>query len=164
MRNLRSEAEARGVSAQRLIFAPRLPDLSEHFARLRLADLFLDTLPFNAHTSASDALWSGLPVLTCPGETFAGRVAASLLRAVGLPELVTLGLDDYEARALELARHPQTLAALGQRLAAERSTAPLFDSARYTKHLEAAFAAMWQRHLAGLEPDHAQVARRTAAE
>ena len=159
MRNLRSEAEARGVSSRRLVFAPRLPDLSEHLARLRLADLFLDTIPFNAHTSASDALWAGLPVLSCEGETFPGRVGASLLRAVGLPELVTASLDEYETQALELARNPQALLALRQRLAARRSTAPLFDTALYTKHLEAAFTAMWQRHLAGWTLEHIHVAR-----
>src|SRR5262249_24971930 len=97
--NLRQEAENYGVAAERLIFAPRLPEISDHLARQRQADLFLDTLPYNAHTTANDALWAGLPVLTCLGETFAGRVAASLLHAIGLPELIASSLEDYEALA-----------------------------------------------------------------
>jgi len=98
--NLRREALARGVSPERLIFAPRMPALNDHLARYGLADLFLDTLPFNAHTTASDALWAGLPVLTCRGNAFAGRVAASLLTTVGLPELITATLQEYAARAV----------------------------------------------------------------
>jgi predicted O-linked N-acetylglucosamine transferase (SPINDLY family) len=109
--NLRREAAARGVNGERLIFANRQP-LAEHLARHRLADLFLDTLPYNAHTTASDALWVGLPTLTCLGETFAGRVAASLLRAVGLPERITTSLEDYEALAVRLARDPSLLASI----------------------------------------------------
>ena len=118
--NLRHEAESRGVSAGRLVFAPRLP-LAEHLARHRLADLFLDTLPCNAHTTASDALWAGLPVLTCIGTTFAGRVAASLLDAVGLADLITASPADYEAMALRLATDPALLGGLRQRLADNRS-------------------------------------------
>src|SRR6185369_17109332 len=110
-RNLTREASARGIAAERLIFAPRV-DLEVHLARHRVADLFLDTLPYNAHTTASDALWAGLPVLTRIGQTFAGRVAASLLSAIDLPELVVSSLQDYEAAALRLARNPTELAAL----------------------------------------------------
>ena len=150
--NLQKEAEARGVDRAQLVFAPRAP-LPEHLARHRLADLFLDTLPYNAHTTASDALWMGLPVVTCRGDTFAGRVAASVLTAAGLPELVTETLDDYEALALRLARDPQALASIKAKLAANRETEPLFDVARFTRHLEAAFATMHERRLKGLPPE-----------
>jgi predicted O-linked N-acetylglucosamine transferase (SPINDLY family) len=142
-RNLRSEAARRGVEAGRLIFAPVVP-LAEHLARHRHADLFLDTLPCNAHTTASDALWAGLPVLTCSGSTFAGRVAGSLLRAIGLPELITESLEDYERAALDLARDPQRLTALRQRLEKNRDVSALFDLPRYTRNVEAAYARMWQ--------------------
>jgi predicted O-linked N-acetylglucosamine transferase (SPINDLY family) len=152
-RNLRAEAARRGIAAERLVFAPRM-NQPEHLARHRLADLFLDTLPYNAHTTGSDALWAGLPVLTCLGETFAGRVAASLLKAVGLPELITDTPQAYEALALELASNAPKLAALRQRLAANRPTQPLFDTALFTRHIEAAYTAMWQRHQAGLPPEH----------
>lgn len=143
-RNLRKEAEAREVSSDRLVFAERRP-LAEHLARLRLADLFLDTLPYGAHVTASDALWAGLPVLTCTGRSFAARVAGSLLRAVGLPELVTESLAEYEALALKVARDPRLLDALRARLADNRSTAPLFDSVRYCHHLEYAYREMYDR-------------------
>ena len=149
--NLRYEATQRGVAAERLVFAPELPP-DEHLARLRLADLFLDSFPYNAHTSGSDALWAGLPVLTCTGATFPSRVGASLLNAVGLPELVTGNLADYEDLAHALATDAQRLAALRATLQAQRPTAPLFDSARYTQHLEAAYAAMVQRARRGLAP------------
>ena len=122
--NLRREAVARGVDAKRLVFAKHLPR-SEHLARHRLADLFLDTLPVNAHTTASDALWAGLPVLTCLGETFAGRVAASLLNAVGLPELITTNIESYERMAIDLATHPEKLATIKCRLADNRLTTPI---------------------------------------
>ncbi|MFL9823270.1 tetratricopeptide repeat protein [Rhodoplanes sp. SY1] len=149
--NLRREAQVRGIDPDRLVFAPRCP-LPEHLARHRLADLFVDTLPYNAHTTASDALWGGLPVVTCEGETFAGRVCASLLRAVGLPELVTGSLADYEATALALAHDPARLAALRARLAENRTTAPLFDTARFARDVETAFAVMWRRWKAGEKP------------
>jgi predicted O-linked N-acetylglucosamine transferase (SPINDLY family) len=116
--------------------------------------LFLDTLPRNAHTTASDALWSGLPVLTCLGETFAGRVAASLLKAINLPELITAGLGDYERVAIELATNPEKLARIKQKLADNRLTTPLFDTRLFTKHIEAAYTAMYERHQASLAPDH----------
>ena len=147
-RNLRLEAEARGIVSSRLVFAPRMP-LPDHLARHRLADLFLDTLPCNAHTTASDALWMGLPVVTCLGESFSGRVAASLLHAVGLPELVTRNLADYETLALALARDPARLEALRARLDSARTAAPLFDNDRFRHGLEAAYATMWEIALRG---------------
>jgi protein O-GlcNAc transferase len=152
-RNLKNEAQARGVASDRLIFALRLPP-EEHLARHRLADLFLDTLPYNAHTTASDALWAGLPIVTCLGETFPGRVAASLLNAVGLPELVTTSLDDYQALALKLARDASALSAIREKLARNRDSSPLFDTTRFTRHLEAAYAAMLERHERGQSPAH----------
>ena len=149
--NLAREAAARGVAAERLIFAQRLP-LSEHLARHRLADLFLDTLPYNAHTTASDALWAGLPVLTCTGETFAGRVAGSLLRAVGLGELITTSLEEYEALALRLAIDTELLGRLRARLAENRLTFPLFDTERSTRNLELAYRRMCEIRRAGQSP------------
>ena len=151
--NLRREASARGVSPGRLVFAPRMP-LPRHLARVGLADLFLDTLPCNAHTTASDALWAGVPVLTCAGEHFTSRVAASLLHAVGLPELVTADLDGYATAALSLAEDPTKLRAIRARLAAARLDAPLFDSARFARDLEALYARMAARCQAGLPPAH----------
>ena len=151
--SLRKEARARGVDPARLVFARRVP-LAEHLARHRLADLFLDTLPYNAHTTASDALWMGLPVLTCIGESFAGRVAASLLHAVAMPELVVASLDEYEARAIALARDAQALSSIRDKLAAHLRDAPLFDAAGFTRDLERAYAAMHARRLSGLPPDH----------
>ena len=155
--NLRREAAHRGVGPDRLIFAPRLP-LADHLARVRLADLFLDTLPCNAHTTASDALWAGLPVLTRAGESFAGRVAASLLHAIGLPELITHSEAEYEALAVELATSRERLMRLRQSLARNRLTAPLFDTTRITRHIEAAYVKMLERHDAGLAPDHIDLA------
>jgi predicted O-linked N-acetylglucosamine transferase (SPINDLY family) len=143
-RNLRREAERRGVAPQRVVFAPRVK-MEEHLARQRLADLFLDTLPYNAHVTASDALWTGLPVLTRLGQTFAGRVAASLLTAAGLPELITHSWEDYEALALALARDPMRLADIKARLARNRSTCALFDTDRYRRRIEAAYITMWER-------------------
>jgi len=143
--NLRREATQRDVLEERLIFAPRLPEMSDHLARHRQADLFLDTPLFNAHTTAIDALWAGLPVLTCSGRSFSSRVAGSLLQAVGLPELITTDLDDYEALTLKLTREPRLLEAYTERLARNRSTAPLFDCQRFTDGLEAAYTRMYQR-------------------
>jgi protein O-GlcNAc transferase len=150
-RNLRREAETRGVDPVRLVFAPIKP-IAEHLARHRHADLFLDTLPCNAHTTASDALWAGLPVLTCAGETFAGRVAASLLAAVGLPELIATSLETYEQLALDLARSPQLLRDLRDRLKANRDTSALFDLPAYVRNIEAAYARMWEIWCAGEKP------------
>ncbi len=151
--NLRREAAARGVDAGRLVFAPRLP-LPEHLARHRCADLFLDTSPYGAHTTASDALWAGLPVLTCLGETFAGRVCASLLYNLDMPEMVTATREDYVQLAIELATYPEKRAAIKQKLADNRLTTPLFDTRLFTTHIEAAYAAMIERHERGLPPDH----------
>jgi protein O-GlcNAc transferase len=144
-RNLRREAAARGIAPERLVFAQRVA-LDEHLARHRRADLFLDTLPYNAHTTANDALWAGLPVLTCRGTTFAGRVAASLLRAIGLPELITGSLPEYEALALQLATDSALLAGIRDRLARHRDRYPLFDTDRFRRHLEAAYVEMWERY------------------
>ena len=152
-KNLRREAEQRGVAAERLIFAPRLR-LADHLARHRLADIFLDTLPCNAHTTASDSLWAGLPVVTCLGSTFAGRVAASLLKAAGLKELVTENLADYEALVLKLARDQAMLASLKAKLASCRQNCPLFDTSRYTRHIESAYITMWERYQRGQPPAH----------
>lgn len=150
-RNLQENARASGVDPARLVFAPRAPH-EQHLARHRLADLFLDTLPYGAHTTASDALWAGLPLLTCRGKSFAGRVAASLLEAVALPELITASLERYEALALELARNPSLLAGYRERLARNRLTQPLFDTELFCRHLEAAYETMWQRLHDGKEP------------
>ena len=144
--NLRREAEQSGIEAGRLIFAPRLPNVADHLARQRQADLFLDTLPYNAHTTACDALWAGVPLVTCLGTTFVGRVAASLLKAIGLDELITRSLEDYEALALKLAHDPALLAALRDRLAHNKTRFPLFDTARTTRQIEAAYTMMWQRY------------------
>jgi predicted O-linked N-acetylglucosamine transferase (SPINDLY family) len=149
--NLRAEAERRGVDPRRLVFAPIVPP-AEHLARLRNADLFLDTLPCNAHTTASDALWAGLPVLTCSGHTFAGRVAGSLLCAVGIPELVTRSLEDYEQLALALALDPDRLSALRCRLKTARDDSSLFDLPKLARHIEAAYLRMWQNWLVGQDP------------
>jgi len=151
MSNLRREAQARKVDPTRLIFAGRAP-LAEHLARHRLADLFLDTLPYNAHTTASDALWAGLPVLTCRGRAFAGRVAASLLHAVGLPELVTDSLAAYEAMALRLVTEQAQLAAIRAKLARNRLTYPLFDTDLFRRHIEAAYTRMWDIWQRGESP------------
>ena len=145
VRNLRREAETRGVNASRLIFAPFVASADEHLARLKLADLFLDTLPYNAHSTASDALWAGLPVLTTPGETFAGRVASSLLIAVGLPELIAESLSAYEQLALRLAADPAALREIREKLARNRTTSAAFDTAGFTRNLEAAFLSIYER-------------------
>jgi predicted O-linked N-acetylglucosamine transferase (SPINDLY family) len=139
--NLRAAAAERGVSPQRLIFAPKV-SVADHLARQRRADLFLDTLPCNAHTTASDALWVGLPVVTCLGETFAGRVAGSLLKAIGLDELVAPSLQEYEALALKLAQDHGYLAAIKDKLARNRDTSILFDTKRATRHIESAYLTM----------------------
>lgn len=139
--NLRAEAGKRGVDTSRLVFAPKLPP-GLHLARHQLADLFLDTLPYNAHTTCSDALWAGLPVVTCYGQAFHGRVAASLLKAIDMPELITMRPGDYEALALDLAKNPAMLQATRDKLQRNRLTAPLYDSERFRKNIEAAYEAM----------------------
>jgi len=141
----------RGIAPNRLVFASKVK-LEDHLARHRLADLFLDTLPCNAHTTASDALWAGLPVVSCAGTTFAGRVAGSLLHAVGLPELVTNTLEDYEALALKLATDATLLREIKERLAQNRLTKPLFNTDRFRRHIEAAYTTMWEIHQRGEEP------------
>ena len=153
MENLRKEAANRGVSPERIIFAPRVK-LEDHLARHAQADLFLDTLPCNAHTTASDALWAGLPMLTCAGATFAGRVAASLLQAAGMPELITKSLKDYEKMALKLAGNPKTLAKIKAKLNKNRATCALFDTERYTKHLETAYIKICERQKSGKTPEN----------
>jgi predicted O-linked N-acetylglucosamine transferase (SPINDLY family) len=152
MRNLKREAGGHGIEPERLIFAPRATP-EAHLARHRLADLFLDTAPYNAHTTASDALWMGLPLVTCAGRTFPSRVAAGLLRAVGLPELVTSSAVEYEDLARALAHDPERLASLKTKLEKNRETAPLFDTARYTRNLESALLTMWERHQRGDPPE-----------
>jgi len=149
--NLRREGAARGVAPARLIFAPQV-DIAEHLARQRHADLFLDTIPFNAVTTAMDALWMGVPLLTCLGKTLVGRGAASALRAIGLPELITGNLRDYEALALQLAQEPARLQAIRATLARNRSTAPLFDVDRFRRNIESAYMTM-HRDASAAAPD-----------
>ncbi len=156
MANLQKDAAIRGVDRSRLVFAGRM-DMPDHLARQRIADLFLDTFPYNAHTTASDALWAGLPVLTQMGHAFAARVAASLLNAINLPDLITHSREQYEALAIELALNPEKLKAIKEKLARNRLTAPLFDTPLYIKHLEAAYETMYRRWQAGLPPDHIEI-------
>ncbi|HXC27104.1 MAG TPA: tetratricopeptide repeat protein [Stellaceae bacterium] len=151
VRNRRAYASARGVDPDRLVFARR-KEGPEHLARHRLAGLFLDTVPCNAGATAADALWAGLPIVTCAGSSFVGRMAASQLAAIGLPELVTTNLGDYEVLALQLAREPAALATVKAKLERNRATHPLFNTARYTRHLESAYEAMWQRYQRGEPP------------
>ena len=150
--NLRREAQGRGVSADRLVFAKRVDTRADHLARQRLADLFLDTLPYNAHATASDALYAGLPVVTCLGSTFPGRVCAGLVTAAGFPELVTETLTDFENLAVALANDPVRVANLRARVQAQAPTSPLFQTANYTRHLEQAFRAMYETSQAGGVP------------
>jgi predicted O-linked N-acetylglucosamine transferase (SPINDLY family) len=152
VQNLKREAEGRGVASQRLVFAPFAASVEDHLARLKSADLFLDTFPYNSHTSACDALFAGVPIVTCPGTNFAGRVAASALLAHGVPELIADSLSAYEDIALQIARDPIKAAALRAKILRNRQTHALFDTGRFTRHLEAAFARMWQRHQRGEPP------------
>jgi predicted O-linked N-acetylglucosamine transferase (SPINDLY family) len=156
VRNLRREAAARYVAPERLIFAERI-DLPHHLARHRAADLFLDTLPCNAHTTASDALWAGVPVLTCAGESLAARVAASLLTAIGLPELIASTQDQYELMAVDLAHDREKLPALARKLAENKRDAPLFDTPRFTRDIETGYEMIHARHRAGEAPEHIDV-------
>ncbi len=151
--NLRAEAERRGVSADRLVFASRM-ERSLYLARYRVADLFLDTFPYNAGTTASDALWAGVPVLTRTGESFASRVAASLLTAIEVPELITSSEAEYEALAVCLATDAEILHGIKDRIARNRLTTALFDTPRFARHIESAFRAMHERYRAGLPPEH----------
>ncbi|WPO41861.1 tetratricopeptide repeat protein [Tardiphaga sp. 42S5] len=151
--NLRREAELRGIDPARLVFAARMSP-AEHLARHRCADLFLDTLPYNAHTTASDALWAGLPLLTCRGGTFAGRVAASLLQNLGVSELIVANCNDYECMAIELAENPERLSSIREKLSANRLKMPVFDTRRLARDIEMAFRKMAERARAGLAPAH----------
>jgi predicted O-linked N-acetylglucosamine transferase (SPINDLY family) len=149
MSNLRRAAETSGVDPQRLVFAPHVASMPEHLGRHTLADLYLDTSPYNAHSTATDALWAGVPVLTCAGKAFAARVAASALTAVGLPELITNSLADYERMGLELLQDPRRLRDLRSRLESRRESAPLFDTTRLCRHIEAAYSGMHSRAARG---------------
>jgi predicted O-linked N-acetylglucosamine transferase (SPINDLY family) len=150
--NLRRRADTDGVDPRRLVFAPFASSVEGHLARLQLADLFLDTLPYNSHTSACDALFAGVPIVTCPGSQFAGRVAASALLAHGVPELIADSLVAYEDLALAIARDPNRASALKSKIREHRATHPLFDTARFTRHLESAFTRMWEHHRQGGRP------------
>ena len=154
--NLRKEAALRGVDSSRLIFAKKV-SLDQHLARHQYADLFLDTFYYNAHTTASDALWTGLPVLTKLGQTFASRAAASLLNAIGLPELIVRTQNDYESLAIELAMNPEKLHLLKKKLVANRLSEPLFDTPRYVKNLELAFEQIVLKGREGMTPEHLDV-------
>jgi predicted O-linked N-acetylglucosamine transferase (SPINDLY family) len=154
--NLIDEASLRGIDSARLVFGGRIPT-EEYLARYRVCDLFLDTFPYNAGTTASDALWTGLPVLTLMGRSFASRIAASLLNAIGLPELITSTQEEYEALAIELALNPMKLADIKLKLAKNRLTTPLFDTPLFTKNLEAAYIKMMDRYQADLQPDHISI-------
>jgi len=149
---LLDEARQHGVAPERIVFAIKTHGIEEHLGRIALADLFLDTLPYNAHATASDALWAGVPLLTCTGEAFASRVAASLLGAAGLPELITGSLAEYEALALRLANAPAQLAGLRARLAQRHSAGTLFNTGRVCRQLESAYITMHERQQRGLPP------------
>ena len=155
-KNLKKEAEVRGIDPGRLFFANKM-SLGAHLARHRLADLFVDTLPYNAHTTASDALWAGLPVLTLSGKSFSSRVAASLLNAMHLPELITKTQEEYEARAIELANEPEKLAEIKAKLHSNLKTSPLFNGEIFARHIEAAYEEMHRRHISGETLDHIYV-------
>src|SRR6185369_7371278 len=150
-RNLRAQAQRHGIDPSRIVFASQMPP-DEHLARHALADLFLDTLPYNAHTTASDALWTGLPLVTCIGVAVAGRVAASILHAASVPELITANLAEYEGLALKLAKDPARLAAMRAKLVRNRDTCALFNTDRFARHIEAAFVTMWETWQRGEKP------------
>jgi predicted O-linked N-acetylglucosamine transferase (SPINDLY family) len=151
-RNLRREAQARGVDPTRLVFMERVTSSEEHLARHALADLFLDTLPYNAHSTGAAALWTGLPFITCLGATMQSRIGASILRAAGLPELVTHSLDEYEGLAARLATDASALATIRRKLQTNRLVCPLFDTDRFRRHIEAAYVRMWEQHRQGSAP------------
>ncbi len=153
-RNLLAEFESKGISSSRIIFASRLPDLSDHIARYQSANLFLDTFPYGAHTTASDALWAGLPLLTRPGKSFASRVAASLLHAIKLPQLITSTPEEYESVAINFANNPLELAAIKARLEESRYITPLFNTHLFTQYIESAYHAAYDRYHEMLPPDH----------
>jgi len=155
-KNLIKEAEARGVNSDRLFFAKRLP-LPEYLARYRMADLFLDTLPYNAGTTASDALRMGLPVLTQMGQSFASRMAASVLNAVGLPELITTTQEEYESLAISLAKIPVEIQKIKNKLAANLPASDLYNTQKFTRNIESAYRSMYQRYQNDLPTDHIYV-------
>jgi len=155
--NLKKEAKKNGVDESRLIFAPRLDSMKDHLNRIQLSDLFIDTLPYNAHATSSDALRMGLPVLTCIGNSFASRVAASLLNAVNLPELITTTQEQYESLAIQLATHPEKLKIIKDKLVNNLPTAPLYDTPLFTQQLESAYSIMYERYQKGLDPDYIYV-------
>jgi predicted O-linked N-acetylglucosamine transferase (SPINDLY family) len=156
IKNLKKEAIKFGINENRLVFAKFMPN-EEHLTRIQQADLFIDTLPYNAHTTTSDALRMGLPVLTCIGKSFASRVAASLLNAVNLPELITTNQEQYESLAIELATNPEKLKIIKDKLVNNLATAPLYNTPLFTRHLESAYVEMYDRYQNGLEPDHIYV-------
>jgi predicted O-linked N-acetylglucosamine transferase (SPINDLY family) len=156
--NITTELDKRGVEKSRVIFSKRMESMADHLARFSLADLFLDTYPYNAHTTAVDSLKVGVPVLTLMGQSFASRVAASLLNAIGLPELITNTQEEYEALAIELALNPNKLADIKLKLANNRLTTPLFDTPLFTKNLEAAYIKMYEQYQAGLKPENITIA------
>jgi predicted O-linked N-acetylglucosamine transferase (SPINDLY family) len=155
--NLTIEFKKRGIDSMKIIFAPRVELMADHLARYTLADLFLDTCPYNAHTTTLDSLKVGVPVLTLKGQSFPSRVAASLLNAIGLPELITNTQEEYEALAIELAMNPQKLTDIKLKLAKNRLTSPLFDTPLFTKNLESAYIKMYDRYQAGRQPDHISI-------
>ena len=161
--NLRREASVRGVDPERLVFANKLESMAEHLARHRLADVFLDTLPFNAQTTAVDALWAGLPVLTCLGESSFGRIAGSVLMALGMPELVAASLQEYEAQAVRIGLESGYAKSLKEKLERNRVDAPLFDTARLTRHMERAYEGMHERVQQGLGPQGFEVEAKDGA-
>jgi predicted O-linked N-acetylglucosamine transferase (SPINDLY family) len=152
--NLKNSAKQCGVSSDRIIFSTRVPSVSEHLKRIQLADLFLDTLPYNAHTTTSDALRVGLPVLTQIGDSFASRVASSLLYAVGLPELIATNEKDYEAIAIDLAKNHEKLDQIKNKLKINLETSTLYNTKLFTQHIELAYQNMYQRYQDNLGPDH----------
>ena len=155
--NILGEFEKRGINSSRIVFAKREELMADHLARYSLADVFLDTHPYNAHTTAVDSLKMGIPVITLVWQSFASRVAASLLNAINVPELITNTEEEYESLAIDLAMNPQKLAGIKQRLTNNRLTTALFDTPLFTKNLEAAYAQMMQRHQADLQPDHISI-------
>jgi len=154
--NLRSEAVTRGINPERLIFGARIP-AAEYLARYQVCDLFLDTLPYNAGTTASDALWAGLPVITRVGQSFAGRMAASLLNAIDMAELITYSQDEYETLAIELATRPDKIKGINEKLQRNRLTTPLFNTPLFTEKLERAYLNIYRRYQSGLAPEHIQI-------
>jgi len=152
--NLKRETEKRGINQNRLIFAEKLPSMADHLARQQLADLFLDTSPYNAHTTALDALWAGLPILTCPGESFASRAASSALRVIDMPELIADSLEHYESIAIELAKNPTKIKEIKEKIERNKFTSRLFDTKTYTSHLETAYKIIYERYHKDSLPEH----------